>query len=102
MLLKAEKEKSKRWLVKSKRKQKQSKKNVNRDANGKLCFFSWDALTGTLTLASTLTFIRTKGLELLAVTAVEDLLQAGVSETIEKLRSGAGIKIWVLTGDKQG
>ena len=36
------------------------------------------------------------------VTAVEDLLQAGVPQTIERLREGAGIKMWVLTGDKQG
>jgi len=43
-----------------------------------------------------------KDLQLLAVTAVEDLLQEGVPETIEKLRGGAGIKLWVLTGDKQG
>ena len=33
------------------------------------------------------------------VTAVEDKLQEQVSETISSLR-GAGIKIWVLTGDK--
>jgi len=43
-----------------------------------------------------------KNLELVAATAVEDMLQDGVPETIEKLRGGAGIKIWVLTGDKQG
>jgi len=41
-------------------------------------------------------------LKLVAVTAVEDLLQDEVPETIEKLRAGAGIKVWVLTGDKQG
>ncbi|KAJ8683561.1 hypothetical protein QAD02_019353 [Eretmocerus hayati] len=39
------------------------------------------------------------GLKLLGVTAVEDRLQEDVSETMEKL-SLAGIKIWVLTGDK--
>ncbi|XP_008214118.1 probable phospholipid-transporting ATPase IF isoform X1 [Nasonia vitripennis] len=39
------------------------------------------------------------GLTLLGVTAVEDRLQEGVPETMEKLRI-AGIKIWVLTGDK--
>ncbi|XP_071839272.1 phospholipid-transporting ATPase IF-like isoform X3 [Apostichopus japonicus] len=39
-------------------------------------------------------------LELIGATGVEDKLQDKVSETIEKLRE-AGIKIWVLTGDKQ-
>ncbi|XP_063383163.1 probable phospholipid-transporting ATPase IM [Cydia fagiglandana] len=37
---------------------------------------------------------------LLGVTAIEDKLQDGVPETIANL-SMAGIKIWVLTGDKQ-
>ena len=32
--------------------------------------------------------------------AVEDKLQDGVSDTIASLRE-AGIKVWVLTGDKQ-
>ena len=41
-------------------------------------------------------------LRLLAVSAVEDLLQEGVPQTIAKLRQQAGIKLWVLTGDKQG
>lgn len=36
---------------------------------------------------------------ILGVTAVEDKLQDGVGQTIDKLRE-AGIKIWVLTGDK--
>ncbi|KOC61372.1 putative phospholipid-transporting ATPase IF [Habropoda laboriosa] len=39
------------------------------------------------------------GLTLLGVTAVEDRLQEGVEETLECLQV-AGIKIWVLTGDK--
>lgn len=39
------------------------------------------------------------GLTLLGVTAVEDRLQEGVQETLEGLRA-AGIKVWVLTGDK--
>ena len=38
-------------------------------------------------------------LEFLAVSGVEDLLQDEVTETIESLRN-AGIKIWMLTGDK--
>ncbi|KAA8517635.1 hypothetical protein F0562_015109 [Nyssa sinensis] len=39
-------------------------------------------------------------LRLLGATGIEDKLQEGVPEAIESLRQ-AGIKIWVLTGDKQ-
>jgi len=39
-------------------------------------------------------------LNLLGATGIEDKLQEGVPETIEALRQ-AGIKVWVLTGDKQ-
>ncbi|KAE9611241.1 hypothetical protein Lal_00038264 [Lupinus albus] len=39
-------------------------------------------------------------LKLLGATAIEDRLQEGVPETIQSLRH-AGIKVWVLTGDKQ-
>lgn len=39
-------------------------------------------------------------LELLGATGIEDKLQEGVPDTIENLRQ-AGIKVWVLTGDKQ-
>lgn len=39
-------------------------------------------------------------LQLLGATGIEDKLQHGVPETIEKLRQ-AGLKVWVLTGDKQ-
>uniref|UniRef100_A0A8D0ARV2 Phospholipid-transporting ATPase n=1 Tax=Sander lucioperca TaxID=283035 RepID=A0A8D0ARV2_SANLU len=42
-----------------------------------------------------------KDLLLLGATAVEDKLQDGVPQTIEQLAK-ADIKIWVLTGDKQG
>lgn len=38
--------------------------------------------------------------ELLGATAIEDKLQDGVSEAIDKLRR-AGIKMWMLTGDKR-
>lgn len=38
-------------------------------------------------------------LELLGVTGVEDKLQDGVKTTLELLRN-AGLKIWMLTGDK--
>jgi phospholipid-translocating ATPase len=39
------------------------------------------------------------GLDLLGATAVEDALQDDVKDTLESLRA-AGIKVWVLTGDK--
>ncbi|TKV96252.1 hypothetical protein SEVIR_9G417750v4 [Setaria viridis] len=39
-------------------------------------------------------------LTLLGATGIEDMLQDGVPEAIESLRP-AGIKVWVLTGDKQ-
>ena len=42
-----------------------------------------------------------KDLTLLGATAIEDKLQDGVSDAIANL-SLAVIKIWVLTGDKQG
>ena len=38
---------------------------------------------------------------LIGATAIEDKLQDGVPDAIANL-SNAGIKIWVLTGDKQG
>jgi phospholipid-translocating ATPase len=38
-------------------------------------------------------------MELLGVTGVEDKLQLEVQNTIESLR-GAGIQVWMLTGDK--
>ncbi|XP_072517284.1 phospholipid-transporting ATPase IF isoform X6 [Salminus brasiliensis] len=49
-------------------------------------------------LADVFSFIE-KDLELLGATGVEDKLQEKVQETIEALRL-AGIKVWVLTGDK--
>ncbi|EDV92358.1 phospholipid-transporting ATPase ID [Drosophila grimshawi] len=39
-------------------------------------------------------------MDLLGVTAIEDKLQDGVPKSISNLQN-AGIKIWVLTGDKQ-
>ena len=41
-----------------------------------------------------------KSLTILGASAIEDKLQKGVPEAIESLRT-AGIKVWVLTGDKQ-
>ncbi|NWS44684.1 AT11B ATPase, partial [Probosciger aterrimus] len=49
-------------------------------------------------LADVFNFIE-RDLELLGATGVEDKLQDKVQETIEALRL-AGIKVWVLTGDK--
>jgi magnesium-transporting ATPase (P-type) len=40
------------------------------------------------------------GLHIVGATAIEDKLQRGVPETIKKLEE-AGIKLWVLTGDKR-
>lgn len=40
-----------------------------------------------------------RDMNLLALTGVEDKLQANVHETLEKLKH-AGIRIWMLTGDK--
>lgn len=40
-------------------------------------------------------------LQLLGVTAIEDRLQDEVPETITLLQQ-AGLKVWVLTGDKKG
>ena len=41
-----------------------------------------------------------RGMDLIGASAIEDKLQDGVPETIANL-AVAGIKIWVLTGDKQ-
>lgn len=53
----------------------------------------------SLKLRQTASFIECD-LRLLGATGIEDKLQEGVPETIECLRE-AGIKVWVLTGDKQ-
>ena len=42
-----------------------------------------------------------QNLKLIGATAIEDKLQDGVPQCIERL-ARAGIKIWVLTGDKVG
>lgn len=41
-----------------------------------------------------------KDLILIGASAIEDKLQDNVKETIEALRK-AGIKVWMLTGDKK-
>ena len=48
-----------------------------------------------------LCFMLFPAVQLLGATAIEDRLQEGVPETIKMLRE-AGLKIWVLTGDKTG
>ena len=40
-----------------------------------------------------------KNFTLIGSTAIEDKLQDGVGDTIQSVKS-AGIKLWVLTGDK--
>lgn len=40
-----------------------------------------------------------KDMEFLGITGVEDKLQEDVCNTLESLRN-AGIKVWMLTGDK--
>ena len=50
-------------------------------------------------LADTISKHLEKNLQLLALTGVEDKLQDDVKNSIETLRN-AGIKIWMLTGDK--
>jgi cation transport ATPase len=42
-----------------------------------------------------------KNMKLIGMTAIEDKLQDGVPQCIESLTQ-AGIKIWMLTGDKTG
>jgi phospholipid-translocating ATPase len=50
-------------------------------------------------MAQVIADILEKDMELLGLTGVEDKLQDEVKSTIEMLRN-AGIKIWMLTGDK--
>lgn len=42
-----------------------------------------------------------KNMKLIGMTAIEDKLQEGVSQCIDRLTQ-AKIKIWMLTGDKVG
>lgn len=53
----------------------------------------------TANVAKVVEELLERDLELLGVTGVEDKLQEDVKGTIELLRN-AGIKIWMLTGDK--
>ncbi|KAF9587229.1 hypothetical protein IFM89_039559 [Coptis chinensis] len=78
-----------------------------RELNG-LDFEQWQSMyekasTAVMGRASLLRTVAAKvevGLHLLGASGIEDKLQQGVPEAIESLRQ-AGIKVWVLTGDKQ-
>ncbi|KAJ4824073.1 Alanine--tRNA ligase [Turnera subulata] len=58
------------------------------------------ALMGRAALLRKVATTVENNLTLLGASAIEDKLQQGVPEAIESLRT-AGIKVWVLTGDKQ-
>jgi len=58
------------------------------------------ALMGRAALLRKVAINIERNLCILGATAIEDKLQQGVPESIESLRT-AGIKVWVLTGDKQ-
>lgn len=57
-------------------------------------------LNGRVALLRETSALVENDLVLLGATAIEDRLQEGVPDTIALLRE-AGIKVWVLTGDKQ-
>ncbi|XP_077235972.1 phospholipid-transporting ATPase 1-like [Tasmannia lanceolata] len=59
-----------------------------------------NALMGRASLLRAIAVNVESNIRLLGVSAIEDRLQQGVPEAIESLRQ-AGIKVWVLTGDKQ-
>ncbi|VVC25360.1 P-type ATPase, transmembrane domain,P-type ATPase, phosphorylation site,P-type ATPase, C-terminal,P- [Cinara cedri] len=58
------------------------------------------AVTGRAQRVATVVDTLEREMELLCVTGVEDKLQVNVRRTLELL-GNAGIKIWMLTGDKQ-
>ncbi|CAA2988488.1 phospholipid-transporting ATPase 1 [Olea europaea subsp. europaea] len=58
------------------------------------------ALMGRASLLRKVAYNIENSLSILGASAIEDKLQQGVPEAIESLRN-AGIKVWVLTGDKQ-
>ncbi|KAL8028736.1 hypothetical protein ABFX02_14G180000 [Erythranthe guttata] len=59
-----------------------------------------NALMGRSNLLRKIAISIENNLGLLGASGIEDKLQEGVPEAIESLRT-AGIKVWVLTGDKQ-
>jgi len=58
------------------------------------------AVFGRAAMLRTVSNIVENSISILGASAIEDKLQQGVPESIESLRI-AGIKVWVLTGDKQ-
>ncbi|RWW23819.1 hypothetical protein GW17_00011912 [Ensete ventricosum] len=58
------------------------------------------ALIGRGKLLKTIASNAERDLRILGASGIEDKLQQGVPEAIESMRQ-AGIKVWVLTGDKQ-
>ncbi|KOM42981.1 hypothetical protein LR48_Vigan05g058500 [Vigna angularis] len=58
------------------------------------------AVFGRAAMLRKVSSIVENSLSILGASAIEDKLQQGVPESIESLRI-AGIKVWVLTGDKQ-
>ncbi|CAA2949310.1 phospholipid-transporting ATPase 1 [Olea europaea subsp. europaea] len=58
------------------------------------------AVMGRAALLRKVAYNIENSLSILGASAIEDKLQQGVPEAIESLRN-AGIKVWVLTGDKQ-
>ncbi|KAL2337339.1 hypothetical protein Fmac_011785 [Flemingia macrophylla] len=58
------------------------------------------AVLGRAAMLRRVSSIVENSLSILGASAIEDKLQQGVPESIESLRI-AGIKVWVLTGDKQ-
>ncbi|KAK7322490.1 hypothetical protein VNO77_25871 [Canavalia gladiata] len=58
------------------------------------------AMFGRAAMLRKVSNIVENNLSILGASAIEDKLQQGVPEAIESLRA-AGIKVWVLTGDKQ-
>ncbi|RDX64466.1 Phospholipid-transporting ATPase 1, partial [Mucuna pruriens] len=58
------------------------------------------AVFGRAAMLRKVSSIVENNLSILGASAIEDKLQQGVPESIESLRI-AGIKVWVLTGDKQ-
>jgi phospholipid-translocating ATPase len=79
---------------------KQSKLNKKKNKNFTILFFSTSMENREEKVNDTYEEIE-KNLKLLGATAIEDKLQEGVPQCIEHL-ARAGIKIWVLTGDKVG
>ncbi|KAJ8484569.1 hypothetical protein OPV22_017054 [Ensete ventricosum] len=69
--------------------------------NWKACYnIASTSLSGRADLLGDIAIQVESDLRILGATGIEDKLQQGVPEAIESLRE-AGIRVWVLTGDKQ-